>query len=188
MVILKSQITGQDQFLPSILLMCGHFQMIYLAVRQFDIPAVSVIFYARCVGDTVCTRKETRLLIDITDGIVCFIAFSLILGEKSDIAFYSCRIFQFTAIDRHFLSQVDDGIRRDAVITEVLFGITDLRIPGILLSPSISEPASVPLTDLPNRVTSPKNIFAEGMGGEAISITCPWHHCRRAVKKGLSRH
>ena len=132
MVILKSQITGQDQFLPSILLMCGHFQMIYLAVRQFDIPAVSVIFYARCVGDTVCTRKETRLLIDITDGIVCFIAFSLILGEKADIAFHSCRIFQFTPIDGHFLSQVDNGIRRDAVITEVLFGITDLRIPGIL--------------------------------------------------------
>ena len=36
---------------------------------------------------------------------------------------------QFTPIDGHFLSQVDNGIRRDAVITEVLFGITDLRIP-----------------------------------------------------------
>ena len=70
MVILKSQITGQDQFLPSILLMCGYFQMIYLAVRQFDITAVSVIFYARCVGDTVCARKEPRLCLLYTSRCV----------------------------------------------------------------------------------------------------------------------
>ena len=106
--------------------------MIDLAVRQLNIPAVPIIFYPRRVGDTMCTRKEACLLIDITYGIVRSISLSLILGEKSDVTFYSCRIFQLTPINGHLLSQVDNGIRRNTIITEMLFGITDLRIPGIL--------------------------------------------------------
>lgn len=49
-----------------------------------------------------------------------------------DITLPTCRILQSTTIDRHLLSQVDYRIHRDTIIPESLFGITQLRIPGIL--------------------------------------------------------
>ena len=131
MIVLETQITWQDQFLPCILLMGGHFQVIHFAIRQFDITAVSIIFHTGRIGYTMRSGEETCLLIDITHGEIRSICPSLILGKESDIAFNACCILQFTPIDGDSLCQVDNRIRRNMIVAEVLFRITNVRVPGI---------------------------------------------------------
>ena len=134
-IVLIAHITRQNERLPSILLMRGHFQMIHLTIRKFYIPAVPVIFQTRQVGHTVRPRKETCLLKYIGDDKVRLISLLLILGEEIDIPLPPCRVLQPPTIDRHLLGKVNDGIRRNAVIPEMLFRVTQPRVPGILLNP-----------------------------------------------------
>ena len=131
-IVLETQITRQDQFLPCILLMGGHFQVIHFAIRQFDITAVSIIFHTGRIGYTMRSGEETCLLIDITHGDIRSICSSLILGKESDIAFNACCILEFTPIYGNSLCQVDNRIRRNTIVTEMLFRITDMGVPGIL--------------------------------------------------------
>ena len=76
-------------------------------------------------------RGRNLSLIDITHGEIRSICPSLILGKESDIAFNACCILQFTPIDGDSLCQVDNRIRRNMIVAEVLFRITDVRVPGI---------------------------------------------------------
>ena len=43
-IVLITDITRQNKLLPGILLMNGHFQVIYLTIRKIDVPAVTVVF------------------------------------------------------------------------------------------------------------------------------------------------
>ena len=132
MIILIPHITRQDKLLPGILLMSSHFQMVHFTIGKLYVPAITVIFQTRHIGNSMCTGKETCLLKYIGHGIIRLIPFLLVLGKEIDITLPPCRILQPTTMDRHLLSQVDYRIRRDTVIPESLFGITYLRIPGIL--------------------------------------------------------
>ena len=132
MIILITHITRQDKLLPNILLMSSHFQMVHFTIGKLYVPAITVIFQTRHIGNAMCTGKETCLLKYIGHGINRLIPFLLVLGKEIDITLPTCRILQSTTIDRHLLSQVDYRIHRDTIIPESLFGITQLRIPGIL--------------------------------------------------------
>ena len=153
--------------------MRGYFKMVHFAIRQFDITAISIIFHTGRIGYAMRSGEETCLLIDITHGEIRSICPSLILGKESDIAFNACCILQFTPIDGDSLCQVDNRIRRNMIVAEVLFRITNVRVPGIFLIPSISDPPTVPLTDLPSSVTSPNTRLSIGTAGGTTSITPP---------------
>ena len=111
--------------------MDGHLQVIHFAIRQFDITAISIIFHTGRIGYAMRSGEETCLLIDITHGEIRSICPSLILGKESDIAFNACCILQFTPIYGNSLCQVDNRIRRNMIVAEVLFRITNVRVPGI---------------------------------------------------------
>ena len=113
--------------------MRGYFKMVHFAIRQFNITAVLIILQTGNIRNAMSTGKEAHLLINIAHSNIHLIKLLSIISHDRNIALEPSGVFQLTTVNRHLLRQVNNSIRRDAVIPEMLFGITDLCIPETLL-------------------------------------------------------
>ncbi len=167
--------------------MSGHFQVIYLTIRKIDVPAVTVVFQTWQVGNSLMLREEPRLLKNIGQQRFDLYPFFWYWVKKLTLRSHPAVFFQPTTVDRHLLSQINNRVCRDTVISQkTLFRITQPRMPCIsFLIPSISEAPIVSFTDLPNSVTSPKQHILCRHLHRAMSITPPpWRHCHKSSEAG----